>query len=96
MTPEIGMGATIKIGTDSIPVTIIDVSLNKNKITLQEDKSNRLDNNGISDLQSYSYESDMNGIIYYAYLHKNNNYYLSKSKQRVSLGVRRKYYDYSF
>lgn len=96
MTPEIGMGATIVIGTDCIPATIIFVSLNKKKILLQEDKCCRLDSNGMDENQSYSYESDSNGKTYFAYLRKNNLYYLSRAKQKIILNYRRRYYDYSF
>lgn len=96
MNPEIGMGATIVIGTDCRPATIIFISLNKKKILLQEDKCLRLDSNGMDENQSYSYESDPNGTKYFAYLHKNNLYYLSRAKQKIILNYRRRYYDYSF
>ena len=96
MIPEIGMGATIVIGTDCIPATIIYISLNKKKILLQEDKYSRLDSNGMDENQSYSYESDPDGTKYFAYLRKNNLYYLSRAKQKIILNYRRRYHDYSF
>lgn len=94
--PEIGMGATVHSFSDSHPATIIRISASLNQIVLQEDKSIRTDNNGLSDCQSYDYESDTNGILYFATLRKDGKYRVTGSKRLVSLGIRRKHHDYSF
>lgn len=96
MNPEIDMGVTIRIGSDCIPATIIYISPNKNKILLQEDECCRLDNNEMDENQSYSIKTDCNGEKHFAFLRKNGNYYLPKTKQKITLNSRRKYYDYSF
>lgn len=96
MNPEIDMGVTIRIGSDCIPATIIYISPNKKKILLQEDEYSRLDNNGMSEEQSYSIKIDCNGKKQFAFLRKNGFYYLPKTKQKIILNSRRKYYDYSF
>lgn len=94
--PALGMGATIHHFTDKTPATIIDISSNGKTITLQEDSCIRTDNNGFSETQTYDYAPNPNGEIYTASLRKNGNYQIVKSKTIVSLGERRRYYDYSF
>src|SRR5271170_4584976 len=92
----IGMGATIQIGSDSHPATIIQVSSSGKRIVLQEDLATRLDNNGMSDSQSYTYQTDPNGEINIATLRKDGRYRLIGKKAPVSIGMRRKYHDFSF
>jgi hypothetical protein len=94
--PNIGMGGTIYHHSDRTPITIIKVSANGYKIYIQEDKSKRTDNNGMDESQLYEYEADTNGVVYIATLRKDGYYRLVGSRQRVALGIRRKYHDYSF
>ena len=94
--PIIGMGCTIHLYTDKTPATIIDVSLNGKKITIQEDTFTRTDNNGFSEVQEYVYVPNSDGAIYTASLRENGQYRIVKSKTIVSLGERRRYFDYSF
>lgn len=94
--PEIGMAATICHWTDRTPATVVKVSHKGRKIVLQEDKAIRTDKDGISDQQSYLYEIDPNGQLYYATLRKDGSYRLIGGKQQAALGSRRKYHDYSF
>lgn len=94
--PEIGMGATICHWSDQTPGTVIQITHKGKRIVIQEDKAIRTDNNGMSDSQSYDYEPDANGTTYIATLRKDGNYRLATRKTLVSLGVRRKYHDYSF
>lgn len=93
---DIGMGATIRFGSDCYPVTVVGISTSGYKLTLQEDDARRLDNNGMSDVQDYEYTRNPNGNIYYAYRRANGAYYLKGSKQQISLGFRRKFYDFCF
>lgn len=92
--PLVGMGATISHWSDRTACTVIEVS--GKRITLQEDLDTRTDNNGMSESQSYSYAPDPNGRIFHATLRKDGVYRISKSTEIVTLGVRRKYHDYSF
>jgi len=94
--PEVGMGATLIHWSDREPATIIQVSPNGRKIVLQRDKAVRIDNNGLSDSQTYKYESDPEGAIYTASLRKDGSFKITGSKQIVAIGYRNKYYDYSF
>lgn len=93
---EVGMGVTICYWSDCEPATITKVSAGGHKITIQEDKSKRIDKNGMSDSQEYEYARDTEGTIHVAYLRLDGTYRLARSKTRVSLFGRRKFHDYSF
>ncbi len=92
----IGAGATICYYTDCSPATVIRILNNGKKVIIQEDKYTRLDKNGLSESQQYSYESDSNGITHTATLRSDGKYRIMKSKTIVSIGVRRRYEDPSF
>lgn len=94
--PEIGMGATVRYWSDCKPYTIVRISKTGLKIRLQEDKSYRIDNNGMSDVQEYTYQPDSNGGHVTAFRRRDGNYYLAGSKKSITLGVRRKFHDYCF
>lgn len=94
--PVVGMGATIQHWSDRTPATVITVSPSSKKIVLQEDKATRTDQNGMSEVQEYSYQTDSDGTLYTATLRDDGTYRIKGSKQLVSLGNRRKYHDYSF
>ena len=96
MQYKVGDGATVQLGSDQYPYTIIWINGTGTRLTLQQDKSIRLDNNGMSDCQSYDYIKDLDGEIIDVSLRKDGKYRVSNSKQRVTLGVRRKYHDFSF
>lgn len=94
--PEVGMGVTIQYGSDSEPATIIQVSQSGKRIVLQKDSYTRTDNNGMSESQTYDYQPDPQGTIHIATLRKDGRYRLIRSKVTVSVGNRRRYYDFSF
>lgn len=63
--PSIGDGATLLSWTDRDPATVIDVEI-KGKyvyVTTQDDDYRRVDDNGISDQQSYLFIPDPEGHI---------------------------------
>jgi hypothetical protein len=92
----VGDGATIQHWSDSTAATVVQVSASGKRIVLQEDKATRLDKNGMSESQEYSYEPDTNGTLHFATLRQDGRYRITGSKRLVSLGIRRKYHDYSF
>lgn len=94
--PFIGMGATIFLGTDRLPATIIKISASGKQIILQEDNAIRKDKNGMSEMQSWLFTANHNGEVYTASLRKDGKYKLAKSNMMIKLGVRKKYFDYSF
>lgn len=92
----IGAGATICYHSDCSPATVIRILQNGKKIIIQEDKYTRLDKNGWSELQQYSYEPDSEGTIHVATLRSDGRYRITKSQTVVTIGVRRRYWDPSF
>ena len=94
--PSIGMGATINHWSDRTAATIIQITHNSKRLVLQADKATRVDNNGMSDSQQYTYEPDPSGQIYIATKRKDGTYRVIGSKQRVTLGIRSYHYDFSF
>lgn len=94
--PEVGMGATIHVGSDSYPATIIQITQNGKRIVIQEDDATRVDDNGMSESQDYAYQANPNGTIHIATLRKDGHYRLTGEKTPVSIGIRRRYYDFSF
>jgi len=94
--PYIGMGVTINYHSDKDPGTIVDISPSGKTIYIQEDNAIRVDHNGMSEVQEYMYHPNPDGEITKATLRKNGEYRVSKSNNYITVGVRRKYYDYSF
>lgn len=96
MNPTIGMGATIQYHSDRSPATIIEVSPSGKRIVIQEDSVTRTDNNGMSECQTYDYHRNPEGTIHIATLRKDGSFRLVGGKTLVSVGVRNRYYDFSF
>lgn len=96
--PTVGMGVTINFYSDSKAATIIQISHKGKRIVLRQDKATRIDHNGVSESQTYNYETDLDGSIYVATLRKDGAYRLvgATTGSTITLGVRREYYDYSF
>lgn len=95
-TPQVGIGATIQHYSDRTATTVIQVDLKLKFVVLQEDIAKRIDNNGMSESQEYEYKTNPDGKIYKASLRKDGSYRLVGSKEKVTFGVRDKYYDFFF
>lgn len=95
LIPVIGIGATELCWSDRHPYTIIDISPTGKTITIQRDIAKRIDKNGMSDTQEYSYERDTDGVIYKARKDKSGRWKILRGN-RINIGEREKYYDYSF
>ena len=54
VTPEVGMGATYYVGSDRYPFTIVEV-VNEKTLVIQADEFKRIDKNGFSESQEYTY-----------------------------------------
>lgn len=103
LEPEVGMGCTILYWTDRSAATIMKVSDNKKHIWISMDRAIRVDKNGMSEDQSYIYETrniDVPEAWVEYTLRKNGRYYKKgdtmRSNPSLLIGVRREYYDYSF
>jgi len=95
VVPIVGMGCTLVYHSDRSPATVVEVK-SPTTIVIQEDKYTRTDNNGMSENQSYTYESDASGIKHTVILRKDGSWKVWKEGTFVSLGDRRKYHDFSF
>lgn len=104
--PTEGMGCTISIGSDSYAYTVIYVSLSKRIIEVQEDTATRIDGNGLSEQQEYTYQPNPLGRKkYYKFypLHgwrevRNGTRWklTNGGSYRLHLDVRATYFDPSF
>ncbi|HEY5268681.1 MAG TPA: hypothetical protein VII94_06215 [Candidatus Saccharimonadales bacterium] len=98
--PEVGMGATVIMWSDRHAYTIVSVSLDKKKISIQKDTVISIGNNGPGFSQEYEYFPNLNGNIIFASLRKDGSYVVVgeslKNGTRIGIGYRREFYDYSF
>jgi len=98
--PELGMGATILMWTDRIAATVVHVSRSGREIDVREDHAVRTDDNGMSESQDYEYSRNPNGRVHTYTLRKNGRWVRQgesmKGGQRLLLGQRRAYHDFSF
>lgn len=105
--PEIGMGVTEYGYSDRHAYTIVDILRSKKSriisITIRRDITNRIDENGMSESQSYEYIPNPEGQITNLTLRRDGywrEYGCSARGPRFSnpyvVGHRREYHDYSF
>lgn len=94
--PEVGMGATEVCWSDRHPYTVIEVSKSRKRCKVQADKAIRKDKNGMSDAQEYEYERDPEGAIRELSIRGDGKWKEVGCTQVFLIGVREKYYDYSF
>lgn len=108
--PKIGEGATILGWTDRHAGTVIEV-FSKGKsvyVKVQSDIAKRIDSNGMSENQDYEYTPNPQGIVY-VFKRKSDGRWAEVSWNEqtkrfneydggkgLRVGVRDKYYDYSF
>lgn len=89
---DVGDGVTYNMYTDSHACTVIKRT--KCTLTIQEDEATRVDKNGMSDSQEYTYKRDENGRIHIARWSKKRNCFICDEKA-ISVG-RHEYYDYTY
>jgi hypothetical protein len=98
--PEVGMGCTILRYTDRDAATIIEVNSKKTVIVIQEDNATRIDKNGMSECQDYAYTPNTDATKLTFTKRKNGAWVRMKEPlqggQRVAIGYRDSYHDYSF
>jgi len=93
VVPVVGMGATNMLWSDRHAYTVIAVSASGKTIKVQRDKAIRVDGNGMSESQDYTYETDPTGTIRIVRLTKRG--WRAKGS-KFTLGMRMEYHDYSF
>ena len=94
--PKIGMGATMIIGSDREPYTVVEVSPNGRRCVVQADRSIRTDDNGMSDCQDYDYEPNHEGRKVTLSRRKNGDWRQVGGTQLFYIGYRSRFFDYSF
>jgi hypothetical protein len=100
---EVGTGATVLFYSDRAAATVVEVHTNPkgevNRVGIKYDNAVRTDNNGMSDAQSYRYEAGEGPTIYFT-KRKNGAFVREgdqmRSGQKVLIGKRDHYHDYSF
>ena len=93
--PQVGMGATKFLWSDSHAYTITRVSASGKTFWMKQDDATRIDDNGMSDCQEYEYTPNENAREEMVRMTK-RGWRCSWDKQRVVVGFRYEYYDYSF
>jgi hypothetical protein len=86
--------ATLTIGSDRYPLTIVDRSISGHCLSFRHDEFNRVDNHGQSEIQTYEYASCPGGAVLKAYRTKDGRYRHKGSL--VTVGRRTCYQDPAF
>lgn len=99
--PKPGIGCTVLMWTDRHAATIHKVSEDGKTLWYSEDEAKRIDNNGMSESQSYEYSNtNQNETQFWqvATLRKDGRWHLGTTMKGSCLliGHRQHYYDYSF
>lgn len=92
--PEVGMGATILMWSDRHAATIVRVT--KTQVHVQRDKATRIDNNGMSESQRYTFEPNPEAAVEVFRKRKGNRWVLSGGGASLRIGDRSSYHDFSF
>lgn len=93
--PFVGMGCTVLYATDRAAATVIEV-VSPTRVRVQLDRSERTDENGMSECQNYAYERDPAGEVF-TFVRKRSGAWVSAGRSKtLTLGVRRSYHDYSY
>ena len=74
ITPEIGMRVTCTTHKTCYPATIVEVSKNGKKLTVQADKVTTINNSDEHGLDTYEIETDVNGELEVWSIRKDNRY----------------------
>jgi hypothetical protein len=63
ITPEVGMGVTMSVGSDRYPYTIVEVINPSKKIIIQEDTARLVEGSAMSEHQKYEYAPNPEGKL---------------------------------
>lgn len=95
-TPQVGMGATLCVGGDRYPYTIVKVGKNGATFTMQADDYKMTHGSYYSEDQEYSYEVNPQGEEREVRLASVGIWRVRGGRSTVILGVRQAYRDPSF
>jgi len=102
--PEIGMGCTILMWTDRTPGTIVGLRTFKtgknagkvSAVLVQEDNASRIDTNGMSESQSYTFTPNPEAPVLIFKAGRNAGGVFRGDVGRLRIGERGKYHDFGF
>lgn len=97
--PKAGIGATLCLWTDRHAYTVTWVGPSGKTLLATRDKATRIDNNGMSDAQTYSYQTVEDAERVKFTLRSNGRWVRqgeTKGGATLALGYRKEYYDHSF
>lgn len=94
--PEVGMGCTECLYTDSHACTITKVSESGKTIWYRRDKAKIVKGTALDGSAEYEYSFDENGFDHKATLRKDGRYRATGTNFGIILGVRNEFYDPHF
>ncbi len=96
--PEVGMGATVHLGSDCYPYTIIDINKQGTRIMIQPDHYELIKGSTAHESQTYRYTPSIVATEHAlrVSLRFNGHWRVVKAKTLVSIGHRRAYRDPCF
>ena len=94
--PVVGMGVTICHYSDRAVGTITRVSKTGKSFWFKHDIKKRVDNNGMSDSQTYEYTENPEANEIPVRMNRRGIYMTLKSRYPVVLGVKNAFHDFSF
>lgn len=92
--PYVGMGATELMWSDRHAYTVVKIK-SKNRILVTRDIAKRVDNNGMSECQTYEYTQDKDAEPV-ELIKTKRGWKMLGCDRRFMLGRRDEYFDYSF
>lgn len=96
-TIKVGMGATLNVGSDNYPATVVSVSQSGLFAKIQRDQFTRIDDNGQSESQEYTFKYNPDGEVLSISLRGNGQWRVKgRNGTLVTIGTRRAYQDPSF
>jgi len=95
--PEVGKGATELLWSDRRAYFVDWVSEDKKECIIEGTKAVRIDNQGMSDSQDYSYDREENPYkITLRFTHGKWRNKKTRQPMNIQFGYMREYYDFSF
>lgn len=94
--PTIGGGTTSLSWSDKHANTVVRISKSGKTFWHKRDIAKRIDNNGMSECQTYEYSEDPDAQEVQVRLRKNGQWKEVESGRVVQIGFRRAYHDFSF
>lgn len=96
LPPYVGMPATVCYASDRFAVTVTYVSKTGHRVIVHEDTATRVDTNGMSENQTYTYTSNPAGSEHVFFRNSAGFYGSRRNGKRLALGFKESHHDYSY